>query len=365
MRAFRQRRNAHERRAGDAEVNAAAWGLWFAAVAVIPLVTRNPLYLALALLVVLAVYLSLPKAGGAARAWRVFVMVGATLALVSVLFNVLTVHIGDRVFARLPEGWPIIGGALTWNALVYGLLSAMAIATLLLAAATFNTVVRQGDVIRLLPGRFASLGVAGSIAVTAVPSTMATARDIYDAQRARGQQFRGVRDARGLLVPLLGTGMERALTLAEALETRGFGASASGVPQLVTRPTLPGRLVVGVPVVLLAAALALLGAGRVIAGLSALGLAVVVALRVVPGSGRGRVTRTRFRPLRWDTASLVVAGASVTSALGMLLMPGLSGTTLAYDSFPRLNAPPFAPPIGMAILLLLTPLFWRVAERGQ
>jgi energy-coupling factor transport system permease protein len=382
MGAFRQHHSSPEYRASTARVNAAAWGLWFCAVAVIPLVTRNPLYLVLALLVVLAVYVSLPKRRGAARAWRLFVIVGASLALVSVLFNVLTVHIGDRAFARLPEDWPIVGGPLTWNALVYGLLSATAIATLLLAAATFNTVVRQGDVIRLLPGSFTSLGVAGSVAVTAVPGTIAAAHDIYDAQRARGQQFRGPRAATGLVLPLLGSGLERALTLAEALETRGFGASAAGKDVPPARPSrgaaplapsppgdhprqgqqAPGdprlRPITIVPVAFLTTALALLGTGRVWVGLVMLGIALWVALRL----GRERQERTHFRPLEWNVASSFVAGASLASGVGLLLGPALTGGTLAYDTFPRLSAPPFEPLLGAATLLLLAPLWWQVTE---
>ncbi|HUG14868.1 MAG TPA: energy-coupling factor transporter transmembrane component T [Thermomicrobiales bacterium] len=335
--------------AGDA-VNAAAWMAWFAAVAVVPLTTRNPLYLALALTSVLAVYLSLPRLDGAARAWRLFVVVGSSLALLSVGFNLLTVHAGDRPFAWLPDRLPVVGGPLTFNALAYGLLSAAAISTLLIAAAAFNTAVRQGDLIRLLPGGFASLGVAGSIAVTTIPQTIASARDIYDAQRARGKQFRGVRDARGILVPLLGTSMERALTLSEALETRGFGASA------MAAQTHPRRRlhVIAIPAGLLVVALLLLGGGRVALGLGALAAAVAAALALAPRRGR----RIRYRPLVWSRPSMVVAATAFVSALNLLLAQPARGATLAYDTFPRLDAPPFDPFIGLGLLLLLAPAWW-------
>jgi energy-coupling factor transport system permease protein len=332
-------------------VNPAAWIAWFAAVALIPLVTRNPLYLSLALATVLGVYLSIPRRGGAARAWLIFVVVGSSLALVSVAFNVLTVHVGDRTFARLPDALPIIGGPLTLNALAYGLLSAIAISTLLIGAATFNTAVRQGDMIRLLPGSFANLGVAGSIAVTTIPQTISAARDIFDAQRARGQQFRGVRDARHLLLPLLGTSMERALTLSEALETRGFGASAA----TASPPPARSKVVtMAVPGVLLVAALFLLGSGRVAGGLVALIAAVSVAVALGPRHAR----RTKFHPLAWNRPSNVTVAAAMTSALTMLLVPPLRGATLAYDTFPQLTAPPFDLVIGLAILLLLVPAWW-------
>ena len=329
--------------------NPLAWLLWFVGVSSVPVVSRNPFYLALALLVVLVVYLSLPREGGAARAWRLFVVVGSTLALLSVGFNVLTVHVGNKVIATLPDGLPIVGGRLTWNAFVYGLLSALAIATLLVAAAAFNTAVRQGDMIRLVPGSFAGLGIAGSIAMTMVPQTIAAGRDIYDAQRSRGHQFRGLRDARSLIVPLLGNGLERAVTLSEALEARGFGASVA-----VAEPPTARRLPLIGAVGLLTLSLLAIAGGRLVLGLALMAGAVAMVLRATPQ----RTRRTRFRKLDWNVASLAVAGAGVAVSTIFLALLTLTGTTLAYDPFPRLLMPPFEPLAGAAILLLLAPIFW-------
>ncbi|MEX2314298.1 MAG: energy-coupling factor transporter transmembrane component T, partial [Thermomicrobiales bacterium] len=333
----------------SASINPLAWLFWFVGVACVPVVSRNPFYLALSLLVVLVVYLSLPRASGAARAWRLFALVGSTLALLSVGFNVLTVHVGDKVFATLPEALPIVGGKLTWNAFVYGALSALAIATLLLAAAAFNTAVRQGDVIRLMPDSFAGLGIAGSIAMTMVPQTIAAGRDIYDAQRSRGHRFRGLRDARSLIVPLLGSGLERAVTMSEALEARGFGASAAvAEPPATLRWPLLGA------VGMLTLSLLAIASGRLALGLVCMTGAVILALTLAPRRNR----RTRFRALEWNTASLAVAGAGAGVAVVFGSLLTLTGTTLSYDPFPRLAPPPFEPLAGGAILLLLAPIFW-------
>jgi energy-coupling factor transport system permease protein len=328
--------------------NPLAWLLWFVGVAIVPVVSRNPFYLALALVVVLVVYLSLPHGSGSARAWRLFALVGSTLALLSVGFNVLTVHVGDKVFATLPDALPIVGGNLTWNAFVYGMLSALAIATLLLAAATFNTAVRQGDIIRLVPGSFAGLGLAGSIAMTMVPQTIAAGRDIYDAQRSRGHRFRGLRDAGSLIVPLLGSGLERAVTLSEALEARGFGASVGATPVPVRRLPLIAS------VALLTVSLLAIASGRLAIGLALMAGAVFVVLRAMPQRSR----RTRFRTLDWNAPSLAVAGAGVVVVAVYAGLLSWAGSTLAYDPFPRLTMPPFEPLAGAVLLVLLAPIFW-------
>ena len=331
---------------GAGIVNAGAWLAWFAGAALVPMVSRNPLYLALALLVVLAVHLSTPRSGSLARAWRLVLLIGTTLATFSVGFNLLTVHAGDRVLARLPDALPVVGGPLTWNALVYGVTSALSIATLLLAAATLSAAVRQADLIRLLPARVAALGVAGAVALTLVPQTIAAARDIYVAQRARGHRFRSPRDAASLLAPLLGAGLERSLVLAEALETRGFGGSAVAQPRPRRRLPLAGAAVATV------AAAASIGFGRVLPGIALLAVALALSVAAAPAPA----PRSRFRPLVWDAPSLAVTGAAGLAVT--LLAVALFGGALAYDPFPRLAAPPFDPLAGGAVLLLLAPAIW-------
>ncbi|MCO5177578.1 MAG: energy-coupling factor transporter transmembrane protein EcfT [Thermomicrobiales bacterium] len=328
------------------KINPAAWLAWFGAAALTPVVSRNPLYLALALLVVLTVYLSIPHEGSLARAWRLVVVIGTTLSLFSVGFNLLTVHIGDRVIMELPSRLPIIGGALTWNAFVYGVTSALAIATLLISAATLSAAVRQADLIRLLPSRVATLGIAGTVALTLIPQTIAAAREIYDAQRARGHRFRGLRDAPSLLTPLLAAGLERSLVLAEALETRGFGASRVAQPS----PRRRWPLVAASAAVVLA--LALIGTGRVLPGV---GMIVIAIFASLAGVG-GQQPRSRFRPLVWDIASVAVC--AVAGLVVVTLAVSLARGLLTFSPFPRLTTPPFDPLVGGAILLLLLPVVW-------
>jgi energy-coupling factor transport system permease protein len=328
------------------DINAVAWTLWFVAVVILPLTSRNPLYLALLLAVVLVVFFTLPRKAGQTSAWRLFAYIGSGVAALSIAFNVLTVHVGDRVFATLPQWLPIIGGPLTVNALLYGVISAMAISAVLFAAATFNTAVRHADLVRLLPGNLSRVGVAAGIALLFVPQTISAARDIYDAQRSRGHYFRGVRDARAFVVPLLSTGLERAMMLSEALETRGYGSSALAAPR--SRRSGLSILASGICLIV---ALAAVGFGFYVTGMAALAAAGVLALYGTPAGNR----RTRYRSISWNMPSLVVSIVSAVSIAALLFGRVFVDLHLRYDTFPRIEPPGFASLAGVLIVCLAVP----------
>lgn len=327
-------------------LNAVAWVLWFVAIAIVPLTSRNPLYLTLVFMVVLTVFFSLPHKSGQTSAWRLFAYIGSGVATLSIGFNVLTVHVGNRQFARLPDALPIVGGPLTVNALVYGSISALAIASVLFGAATFNSAVRHADLVRLLPGSLSRFGVAAGVALLFVPHTIAAGREIYDAQRARGHYFRGPGDVRAFVVPLLSISLERALLLSEALETRGFGASAIAQP-----PARRAALLTLGAAACVILALVTLGSGAYPLGVALLATGAGLAL----GSSTAGTRRTRLHSIEWTGASLLVAIASGMAILVLLFGRAVTDLKLTYDTFPRIDAPGFSFAAGVAIVLLVLP----------
>ena len=133
----------------------------------------------------------LPGARGGRRRWRPLLGLALVFGVVSVLFNLLC-PVGDRVIGTLPESWPVIGGVLTLNALIYGLLSAMAIFSLVAVSATLGATLDWSATMRLLPERMAALAVAGSVAWSYLPRTTAALVEIREAQMARGYRPRGI-----------------------------------------------------------------------------------------------------------------------------------------------------------------------------
>lgn len=325
--------------------SAGPWLAWLAAGVVLVATTRNPLYLLLVLAIAGAVYGSQQGTEPASYAWSLVIKVGLGIALVSVLFNVLTVHAGDQPFAQLPRRVPIIGGPLTFNALLYGLDTALAIAALLLLAAAFNGRVDRLALVRLLPRSLSTAGVAALVALSFFPSTIQTLSEVRQAQAARGFRVRRPADLRVLIVPTLHLSLEHAFDLAETLESRGFGGRALERPAGWLIPAgLSG----------LAGGGALLALGWPWAGvpLVAAGSAILIRglggrHRHAPAPGGDEPREHRARLL------LVVSLLSLGLSLATLVVQPES---LAWSPYPALAWPALSPAPTAAAALLAAPL---------
>ncbi|RME44487.1 MAG: energy-coupling factor transporter transmembrane protein EcfT, partial [Chloroflexi bacterium] len=192
------------------------WLVWLTAASIAALSTRNPLYLVIIMLAAAAVRVTWRGQSPTALAWGILIRLGLMLWSVTALFDALVAHQGVTILFNLPAGWPLVGGPITLESLLYGLISGLALTTLLITFATFNSSVSHHRLMRFTPAFLRQAGLIVSIALVFVPQMTAALQDIRRAQRLRGHRFRGVRDLMPLLVPLLGNALERAIGLAEA-----------------------------------------------------------------------------------------------------------------------------------------------------
>jgi len=330
------------------------WSVWLAAAALPALSTRNPLYLSLTLLAVAVVYEATGRRSPLAQNWGAFVRFSALLWLLSVPFVALLNHHGAIVLFRLPAAWPMVGGPITLEALLYGLTGGLALVTLLLTFATFNIAVDQARLLRLTPGFVYQAGVVAGIAVAFVPQMVVTWAAIREAQEVRGHRVRGVRDLLPLLLPLLVTALERAMQLAESMEARGFGGQV-----LAATPTERLRIQAA-----LLAGLAALGVGTVGLGFWSNRPALTGGLLAVGGAfllwafwdqGR-RVRRSRYQRWTWARADWLALAVSLASAGIWLLVLLTNDAWLLYYPYPPYSPwPVFEPIVGCALLLLVAP----------
>lgn len=196
--------------------NPISWCAWAIGALAAAFLARNPFLQGLLLLVLINVWLPY-------RRGRAFYPgIGATLAVVPVLFSVALSRFGNDVIVTLPA-IPVIGGRWTWNALAFGASSGAALLLTVAIFAVLQSTVRSADVISLLPRPLYRGGTVIALAIAFAPKTIASVHSIQEARRLRGQRT-GWRAAPSILIPLLLTTLEQALQYAESLDARGYGS---------------------------------------------------------------------------------------------------------------------------------------------
>ncbi len=106
-----------------------------------------------------------------------------------------------------------------------------------------------------------TLSFTFTTAVRLVPTMALDAQTVIDAQRSRGLELdkgnfmKRVRNYIPILIPLIVSAIRRSIELAEALESRGFGASPNRQPLIVLRMRLADYFVVATTIALAAFAI--------------------------------------------------------------------------------------------------------------
>lgn len=362
-------RQAHQTGGG---YHSTAWLVWLVAALLPALLTKNPFYLLLAILVVGVTYARLGRGQAAGQGWQVFLRVGLVLVVVSLLFNLLFVRAGATPIFTLPElRWenssqvrPLtvlsVGGTVTLESLVYGLSNGLGLMTILLTFATFNSLVDHYQLLRSTPRFMYQSAIVMSIAITFIPHMVVALREIREAQTLRGHRVRRIRDLLPLFVALLAEGLERSLTLAESMEARGFAGQRSGAGR--ARGLLFNALI--------ALALLLLAGGAFarsyFAGETPGGLAILAGGLLLVGVlwwlGRS-VQRSRYRRDLWRRQDTLLVLASAGTSLVLLATWITQRAALIFYPYPRVAWPPFTPIVGLALLLLATPAL--IARRAK
>jgi energy-coupling factor transport system permease protein len=184
-------------------VHPAAWITWATCAAIVAFTTTDPFYLTLIIAIAWFVYAAHRVPGPTARSFRVFLIAGILAMVIRTLLVFFgTVDAGNVAFAAL-EG--------------------LRLATILVVFGTFNAVTDPFGVVRLAPRRFHEPALAAALALSIAPRTIASVQRVREAQALRGITTTRLRSLPSLAVPVLETGMEDAVTLAESMDARGHG----------------------------------------------------------------------------------------------------------------------------------------------
>jgi energy-coupling factor transport system permease protein len=181
----------------------AAWIVWVTCAGLVTFTTTDPFYLGLIVAVAWFVYVAQQVPGPSSRSFRTFALAG----LIAMTIRTALVFLGTVDAANV----------------TYAALEGARLATLLVVFGTFNSVTDPSAVVRLAPRRFHEPALAAALALSIAPRTIAMAGRVKEAQQLRGIHTARWRSLPALAVPVLETGMEEAVTLAESMDARGHG----------------------------------------------------------------------------------------------------------------------------------------------
>lgn len=296
-------------------VHPVAWWAWALGIAVAT--TRSPGIVSTAILIVaLVVVVALCHTPSAfSRAFPAYLALAAGVVVVRVVFYVLIgLKSGADVLIPLPRiplpEWAA-GIALLGPVSASGLLTAttagLALAALLVCFGAAVALTNPQRTLRSLPASLHLLGTSAVIAMTVAPQLVDSWQRVRKAQALRGRALSGRKAVAATTLPVLQDALERSITLAASMDSRGYARVHRGSSRLVLALLLTA---------LIAAALgtyALLdGTGPrwlAIPLLAGGGAAAVIASLIASR----RISTTRYRPdvWRWRETAITACGVSI------------------------------------------------------
>lgn len=346
-------------------LHSVTWLVWAIAVTVSLQLARNPLLVAITLAVVWLVVETHRRPGSLSRAFPVVLAMAVIFGLLRVALIGLTTPLDPgstaSALVTLPQatlptalGGFSIGGAVSQSVVLQTAIDSLVVVGIIGTFGAFNAVASHHELLGAAPRAFHEPGLVLTVAMAFVPSTLDAATAAREADRARTG---GVRVRRGrtlrLALPVLETGLERAVRLAESMDSRGYGRVR---PQPLDRlaVVLSGIALVG----LASSVVALVGqSGGLAAGLAAVSVVALVAAVVL--SGRSAPTRYRARRLGRRDA-LVMAGVLVVPVV-LAVCTAVDVRDLAWDPavlpfrWPGLPLVPAVALVGLAVPAAVRP----------
>lgn len=348
--------------------HALAWLTWAVAAVTCVELAPNPFYVGVVLLAAIAVVRVHGARGPYCQAFRVLVTIGVIFAGLRIVLTALTTHgVGTVWFTTpaftLPDalGGFTVGGAIEFTVIAQACVEGLAIVTIMAVFGAFNACASHHEILERTPRAFHELGLILTIGLAFIPSTLRAVHDVRLADRARtgGATVRRGRLIR-TIVPVLATGLERALALAESMDARGFALQPPTRSERVAGIlTFVGAVGLGGAVIALIGSATGIAAACALSGAAALIGAILLASR--------SSSRTRHRPRHLSVADACIMVAALLAPITLGIAELLGDTTHAWATSPLLWPHIAALPL-IALSLLFVPLIpigWRLPASAR
>lgn len=200
----------------------ASWLLWVLTCMILVLSTRNPIYILITLSSTFFLGSEVSRENGHSSWGKNNLRFLVTMTALSTMINLLFSHSGHTVLFTIPEEWLLIGGNITLESLIYGMVNGLVIGAVYLIFNILNIVLSVKQITRLIPGAFRPISIMVTISLTFFPSIHKSIQDIREAQMIRGNRMEKLADWAPIVIPLIVTSLEKSIQLAESLTSRGF-----------------------------------------------------------------------------------------------------------------------------------------------
>lgn len=316
-----------------------AWWLWAISLAVAASSTANPLLLGLILAVAALVVQARKPAAPWSRSFAVFLKLGLFVVTIRVIFQVILGEpIGSHVLFTLPSvtlpNWLAalrLGGQITLESVIFAACQGLRLAVLIACIGAANSLASAARLLKSMPAALYEVGVAIVVAMTFAPQLIADLGRVRTARRLRGRPDRGLAGAAGAAIPVFEGALDRAVTLAAAMDARGYGRTAN-LPASV-RHTTTGLVIGG----LIGVCIGLFGVLQEGSSpwlgppLLLVGVAAAVAGLWLGGK---RAIRTRYRPDPWSWPEWTVTACGAFAAFGVIWAGAADAAAVAASGTP-------------------------------
>jgi energy-coupling factor transport system permease protein len=265
---------------------------------------------------------------------------------------------GTHVILVLPElplpDWMVgvqIGGPVTFESILAAAYDGLRLGTLILCIGAANVLADAKRLLRVVPNALYEIGATLVVALTVAPQLVESVLRVRRARRIRGGSTKGFRALLGLLMPVLQDALDRSLSLAAAMDARGYGRTAD--VSLRTRRLTGGLVLAGLGGICVGMYGLLDGSSPGWLGLPMVLLGVVAGTAGMWLGGR-RLRRTAYRPDPWQLPETLVAAAGIAAAVVMVAAGAIDPAAL-HPSLVPLAWPVFAPVASAGILVALLP----------
>jgi len=314
-----------------------AWWAWAIGAGVAVSLATTPLLLVLLVAAVTFVVLQRRTQAPWARSLKLYFALAGLVIVVRLVFQIVLGGLREgTVLFTLPEialpAWAAgirLGGPVTVEGLVYTAVDAGRLAGLLICIGAGNALANPKRALRSVPAAFHQIATALVIAISVAPQLIESALRVRRARRLRGGIQPGVRGLISVLVPVIEDAIERSLSLAAGMESRGYGRTRNG-------RGLGWRL----GLVLFAALLGVTLSTFVLLGLPGAGSwAVPLLLASLAGGGFGlhlagaELAVSRYRPDPWGAPEYLLAGCGLTTAALAIWLVN-TDPTMAFGAYP-------------------------------